>query len=120
MWESLAVIFFLIYIYRKIRERLSGWDMMEEKQAEKDEDRSAAVKRGKHIEQIVPIFDPNFRGKQSVRFLGSPIDYVVFDENGEVTFIEVKTGQSTLSRRQARIKEAIENGRVYWRTVRVK
>lgn len=81
--------------------------------------RSEAVRRGKHVEQIVPVFNPNFRGRKDVRFLGGPVDYVIFDEDGKVTFVEVKTGRSTLTPKQLRIKEAVERGHVRWETLRV-
>lgn len=59
------------------------------------------------------------------RFLGSPVDFVVFaglregDEVEEIVFVEVKTGKSRLSRREQSVRRAVEEGRVSWREERV-
>ena len=58
------------------------------------------------------------------RFLGSPVDFVVFaglretDEVSEIVFVEVKTGRSKLSRREQSVRQAVEEGRVSWREER--
>jgi len=81
--------------------------------------RSAAVTAGKVYEQLVPWL-PGFRfDPRDARFLGSPVDFVVFDglSRGEVSriaFVEVKTGRSDLSTRERRVREAIAAGRVEW------
>ncbi|MGC9311041.1 MAG: Holliday junction resolvase-like protein, partial [Candidatus Aenigmatarchaeota archaeon] len=65
-------------------------------------EKSRVVLEGKFREQLAPLL-PEFRyNPTDARFLGSPIDFVVFDgicENGprEVVFIEVKSGKSRLS-----------------------
>jgi predicted Holliday junction resolvase-like endonuclease len=62
---------------------------------------------------------------KDARFIGSPIDILVFDgmdegELRELVFIEVKTGPTaTLSKRERQIREAVSAGRVTWREVRV-
>jgi predicted Holliday junction resolvase-like endonuclease len=86
--------------------------------------RSAAVTTGKVFEQLVPwlpdfTFDP-----RDARFLGSPVDFVVFDglSTGEVrrvVFVEVKSGAADLSTRERRVRDAIRNGRVEWAEHRV-
>jgi len=52
-------------------------------------------------------------------FLGKPIDYIHFGED-KVTFIEVKSGNSRLTKTQRRIKGIIKNKEVEWHEVRVK
>ncbi len=85
--------------------------------------RSLAVISGKVHEQVVP-FLPGFDfNPQDARFLGSPVDFVVFDglSAGAVTrvvFVEVKTGAATLSERERRVREAVQNGRVEWLELR--
>jgi hypothetical protein len=86
--------------------------------------RSAAVTAGKVFEQLVPwlpdfAFDP-----RDARFLGSPVDFIVFDglSTGDVrrvVFVEVKTGEADLSTRERRVREAILRGRVEWAEHRV-
>jgi predicted Holliday junction resolvase-like endonuclease len=86
--------------------------------------RSQAAVSGKTTEQLVP-FHPDFPfDPKDARFLGSPIDLVVFDglaadELREIVFVEVKTGPAAnLSRRERRIRDAIEEGRVRFREIR--
>jgi predicted Holliday junction resolvase-like endonuclease len=86
---------------------------------------SRRVLKGQAAEQLAPLtggFDylPN-----DSRFLGSPIDYVVFDglsedsAEVEIVFVEVKTGRSRLTPREARVKEAVQAGRVRWHELRM-
>jgi predicted Holliday junction resolvase-like endonuclease len=54
-----------------------------------------------------------------VRFLGKPIDFLVFrGMDGktieEVIFVEVKTGESRLSPVERSLRDAIQAGRVSW------
>src|SRR5262249_40523194 len=59
--------------------------------------RSQAVTTGKVFEQIVPHL-PEFEfNPKDARFIGSPVDFVVFDglsdgDSCRVVFVEVKTG----------------------------
>ncbi len=86
--------------------------------------RSQAVTVGKVFEQLVPYL-PDFRySPKDARFLGTPVDFVVFDGLGEdrcdrVVFIEVKTGASSLSTRERRVRDAIDAGRVIWQELRL-
>lgn len=86
--------------------------------------RSEAVTRGKVFEQLVPYL-PDFRYNPSdARFLGSPVDFVVFDglserEVDRVVFVEVKTGGATLSTRERRVRDAVRAGRVEWKEIRL-
>ena len=81
---------------------------------------SRAVLGGLVSEQIAPLlpdfpFDPG-----DCRFIGKPIDFIVFKGmNGqnisEVIFLEVKSGSSkSLNQQEKRLREAIEAGRVRW------
>ena len=85
--------------------------------------KSQAVTRGKITEQLIPYlpdfpFDP-----KDARFIGSPIDFVVFDglSDGEVksvVFVEVKTGKSGLSARERDVRDAIQSRKVDWQELR--
>lgn len=85
--------------------------------------RSLAVTTGKVYEQLVPYL-PNFPfNPRDVRFLGSPVDFVVFDglSDGQVTrivFVEVKTGDAQLSGRERRVRDAVQEGRIEWHELR--
>lgn len=87
--------------------------------------RSHAVVSGKVQEHLAPLF-PEFISRfdpREARFLGSPVDYVVFDglDDGEcsVVFVEVKTGRAQLSTRERRVRRAIDAGRVHWVEMRL-
>jgi len=61
---------------------------------------------------------------EDVVFVGMPIDYVGFTSTDskvdcKVHFIEVKSGNSTLSAKQKNIKKAIEEGRVFFHEIAV-
>lgn len=80
--------------------------------------RSAYVKFGKTFEHFAP-FTKDFteEEKQGFIFLGMPIDGVIFDQD-KITFVEIKTGESTLSQKQKKIKNLVNQGKVEFREVR--
>ena len=85
--------------------------------------KSQAVTVGKVTEHFVPYLPGFAYNPKDARFLGSPIDFVVFDglNDGEVkgvVFVEVKTGTSALSTRERRIRDAVQAGRVQWVEIR--
>lgn len=86
--------------------------------------RSQAVVAGRIGEQLVPHL-PGFRwNPRDARFLGSPVDYLVFDglNTGEVTrvvFLEIKTGGAVLSPRERQVRQAVLDGRVEWEELRL-
>ena len=92
---------------------------------------SRAVLKGKMAEQLAPIM-PEFRYLPSdAKFLGDPVDYVVFDgytdfrdgdglaEDIEVVLIDIKSGGARLSKGQLAIAQAIQEGRVRFETIRI-
>jgi predicted Holliday junction resolvase-like endonuclease len=86
--------------------------------------RSEAVTTGKIAEQLVPLL-PGFPfNPRDARFLGSPVDLVVFDGLAEgrverVVLVEVKTGNGTLSSRERLVRDAVRAGRVEWLELRL-
>ncbi len=86
--------------------------------------RSQAVTVGKVSEQLVPYLPGFGYNPKDARFLGSPVDLVVFDglDEGElrrVVFLEVKTGAAALSARERQVRDAIQSGRIAWDELRV-
>lgn len=81
--------------------------------------RSRAVLSGQFSEQLAP-FLPNFPYKPTeARFIGKPIDFIVFkgmDDKkiDEVVFVEVKSGSSTLSTPERRLRDTISDKKVRW------
>lgn len=86
--------------------------------------RSRAVFGGQALERLAPQF-PDFPfNPKDLRFVGDPIDYVVFDGLTEgtlhgIVFLEVKSGTSNLKDSQREVRQAIEDGAVSWRFYRV-
>jgi len=86
--------------------------------------KSLAVTVGKVSEQLVPYLPGFGYNPKDARFLGSPVDFVVFDglDAGalrRVVFLEVKTGAGALSTRERQVRDAIESGRIAWDELRI-
>ena len=92
---------------------------------------SRAVLKGKMAEQLAPIM-PQFEYLPSdAKFLGDPVDYVVFDgytdlrdgegrpEDIEIVLIDIKSGGARLTKGQVAIAQEIQAGRVRFETVRI-
>ncbi|HSR49390.1 MAG TPA: Holliday junction resolvase-like protein [Acidobacteriota bacterium] len=86
--------------------------------------RSGSVLRGQAAEHLAPYL-PEFRFlPNEARFLGSPVDFVVFEGLSQarcerVVLVEVKSGKSSLSTRERRVRDAVRQGRVEWEEVRL-
>ncbi|HEV8454326.1 MAG TPA: Holliday junction resolvase-like protein [Gemmatimonadales bacterium] len=86
--------------------------------------RSQAVTAGKVHEQLIPYLPAFPYNPKDVRFLGSPIDLVVFDGLAEgrirrIVFLEVKTGRSGLTSRERCVRDVIQARDVEWVELRV-
>ena len=83
--------------------------------------KSSEVRTGQIAENWAPFmkqcdeFDP-----KSMKFLGDPIDFVVYDFKGDrIVFMEVKSGNATLNDNQKKVKRLIEEGKVEWKEIRI-
>jgi predicted Holliday junction resolvase-like endonuclease len=86
--------------------------------------RSQAVTAGKVHEQLIPYLPAFPFNPKDVRFLGSPIDLVIFDGLAEgrvrrIVFLEVKTGGAGLTSRERCVRDAIQAREVEWAELRV-
>lgn len=85
---------------------------------------SRRVLEGKFKEQLAPIL-PDFKyNPTDARFLGSPVDFVVFDGLAEkdpkqIVFLEVKTGEAKLTEREKLIRGLVEEGKVKYKVLRL-
>jgi predicted Holliday junction resolvase-like endonuclease len=94
-----------------------------EKNARKDAlTKSRAILRGQATEHLAPIMTKQWSHKD-FRFIGNPIDYVIFSgtsaitdgedcEIGELVLLDIKTGTSDLTKVQRKVRDAIISGRV--------
>jgi len=106
--------------------QLAQWKMKNELAIRADAiRRSQSVIMGKVTEHIVPYM-PDFPfNAKDVRFVGTPIDLIVFDglyddDLQRIIFVEVKTGPSaSLSKREREIRSAIRAGKVEFLEIKV-
>lgn len=134
---ALSIILFIggfllgvILTYYFLKERARGWFERWKVQSEGRirEDvikRSRAALKGRVGEQLAPILPMFEYAPSDARFIGSPVDYVIFeghskDDIKEVIFVDVKTGEfARLSPKQRDLKRLIEEGNVRWETIRL-
>lgn len=119
----LGVILSYLILLPLFRIRLEGWKREVEESLRREAlERSRATLKGRIGEQMAPLL-PQFKYEPAdARFIGSPVDYVIFEghSRGEpegVVFLEVKAGRSTLTPLERKLKEVVEGGRVRWETL---
>ena len=94
-------------------------------------DRSRTSLKGKIAEQMAPLlpeFITNYEPADA-RFIGTPIDYIIFKnmsknssetkEPLEIVMLEVKTGHSSLTKIEMAVKDAVDNQRVRFETLKI-
>lgn len=86
--------------------------------------RSQAVIAGRVHEQLIPYLPAFPFNPKDVRFLGSPVDLVVFDGLADgrlrrVVFLEVKTGSAGLTSRERSVRDVIQAREVEWTELRI-
>lgn len=122
--------FFLVYyatrlkFERKFRQwqetELSRWEAEREKAIREAISQSRAVLGGKFTEQMAPYLPEFNYDPTEARFIGSPIDLIVFPglakgDPEEIVIIEVKTGKTgQLTPQERKIRQLIEDGMVRW------
>ncbi len=109
---GLGFIFGWLYV----RGKLQQWKTEYEQEIRKDAvERSGSVTLGKVTEHLAPYF-ADFVSRfnpRDARFLGTPIDLIVFDGLDEgnlkqIVFVEVKTGKSSLSHREKQVRDVVQ------------
>jgi predicted Holliday junction resolvase-like endonuclease len=117
--------------YRQLEERLfserENFEDRVEKETKRANTTQRAVIKGQIAEQLFPLSISCAYFPSDMKFMGMPIDYIIFDgytdtkdgegEIREVIFADIKTGNASLTKTQRSIKKAIEEGRVRWETI---
>tara|TARA_A100001011_G_scaffold376504_1_gene439155 strand:- start:488 stop:1078 length:591 start_codon:yes stop_codon:yes gene_type:complete len=80
--------------------------------------KSSEVRLGNIAETLAPFLDQFDFDPETCTFLGKPIDYISFGEEG-ITIIEVKSGKSQLNSKQRQIRDQIKDGLVSWKEIRI-
>lgn len=104
--------------------RYKEWQRREEQKIRQDAiRRSQSVIRGKITEHLIPWFSEFSYHPSDARFLGSPVDFIVFDGLSEgclkeIVIVEVKTGSGTLTPRERSVARIIEDGKIRFEVIR--
>ncbi|MEM5772858.1 MAG: Holliday junction resolvase-like protein [Candidatus Aenigmatarchaeota archaeon] len=119
-----------IELQSKYTELQTNFNIKVEEETKKriEEARETAILRyagkivGSILEKIAPFTKKIKYLPEDMKFLGDPIDYVVFDgkssdEVKKVVFLEVKSGTGGLNKIQKQIKDIIKNKNVEWEEV---
>lgn len=82
--------------------------------------KSSETRLGNIAENLVPFLQGCPHDPKTMTFLGAPIDFIVFNfDEGYITFLEVKSGNSKPTKRQKIIKNLVQAGRVFYEEIRV-
>ena len=106
--------------------KFDQWKIYAEEEIRKlSTEQQRASLKGKITEQIAPLLK-EFKYKMAdARFIGSPIDYIIFDGLSEkrpvkIVFLDVKTGEKAqLTPVQKLIKMVVEKKEVIWETLKL-
>ena len=124
---------FLVYYFTKLKFEMKfrQWQETERLRWEEERERaireaiaqSRAVLGGKFVEQMAPYL-PEFKyDPTEARFIGSPIDLIIFPglatgDPKEIVIMEIKTGKtSQLTPQERKIRQLIEDGMVRWELI---
>jgi len=122
MWLYIIILLVtnLILVYLLIKR------IRKEKEIRKEAiEKSRMVLEGKFKEQLAPLL-PEFKYNPSdARFLGTPIDFVVFDGASEnnikkIVFLEIKSGESKLTEKEKQIKNLITDKKVEFKILNIR
>lgn len=111
-------------VHNQLRIDFEQWKMEFEKGIRKDAaSKSQSTLVGKITEHFIPHLPEFSYNPQDARFLGSPVDFIVFDGLSEgnlrrIVFIEVKTNAGALSTRERQIRDVIAGKCVEWVPIR--
>lgn len=124
----LIIVGLILYIY--YQRRLMELRVQKRLQEETDRirkdalNKSRAVLKGKIGEQMAPLLAAFPFEPADARFIGAPVDYIIFDGYSrnnptEVVLLDIKTGNAQLSTNERRIAELVKAKRVRWMTIRI-
>ena len=114
----------------KYRAELETWKIQAEGEIRKDSvNRARSTLKGKIAEQMAPVLPEFPFNPADARFIGSPVDYIIFNGLTEVAdeksreirivFTGVKKGTGALTRTQRVIRKAVEDKAVSWQTMKI-
>ena len=127
----LAILLAYYTIKWRFENRFRQWLEVERQVLEQEKEgirraavtQSRAVLGGKFVEQLAPYL-PEFKyDPTEARFIGSPIDLVIFPglatgNPQEIVIMEIKTGRNCqLTPQEKKIRQLVEDGMVRWELI---
>ncbi|NOH00944.1 MAG: hypothetical protein HND47_02675 [Chloroflexi bacterium] len=123
-------------VIKEYEGKIQDVNLKHQNEIDKARQQSVAVSRhtikGQIAEQMAPLLNGFDYLPSDARFIGDPIDYVVFkgytdlrdnrvlNDDFEVVIIDVKNNNASLSLSQRAIAKAIQEGKVKFEVVRIK
>lgn len=125
----LAGLALFIKLKNNFEDQIKMLKIKAEEEKKKALNTQRSVVRGAISEELAPLL-PNFPYNGSdCKFLGQPFDYLVLDgmskfrDTGEgeikLVLLEIKTGNSRLTKVEKAIKEAVEKGNIEFKTIKL-
>jgi len=113
-----------VYAFVRIiraKARLEETNTEMEKQLTKllSQKKSSEILLGLTVEKLIPFLEVFKHDPRRAVFIGNPIDYIVFEDN-QIVFVEIKSGHSSLTSKQRKIRNLVTNKQVSWETIRLK
>jgi predicted Holliday junction resolvase-like endonuclease len=104
----------------QLKEREDELKKMKKLATKKVQITTRSVNVGKNLEKILPTMDDFKWQLTDSRFLGDPIDLIIFNglSSGKIrsiNFVEVKSGNARLNKHQKCIKDAVEDKKVSYK-----
>ena len=127
---TLIIVLIALIIAFFIWQKIGAYKKHKEWEAALPEHRQDAIMRsravlGGHFSENLAPYLPDFPFVPTeCRFVGKPVDFIVFkgmDEKkiDEVVFVEVKSGNAKLTEHEKNLKETIDKKRVKWVEYRI-
>lgn len=109
----------------KLREQQQQFNEVLQKARKDARKRSRAISKGMMLEHICPHLPTFKHHPRDARFLGDPIDFVIFNglfsskKVDEIIIAEVKSGDSKMSEEEKSVQKAVEKGKVNFELIQV-
>jgi len=119
IWLLIAAVFLVVgYLLGKLVKDQEWRDKLP-KLREESVKKSREVLTGHFSEQLAPYMPDFPYSPTECKFLGKPIDLVVFKgldskEPEEIIFVEIKSGESKLTTTERKIRDLIKDKKVSW------
>jgi len=109
----------------KLREQREQFAEVLQKARKDARKRSRAISKGMMLEHICPHLPTFKHHPRDARFLGDPIDFVIFNglfskkKVDEIIIAEVKSGNSKMGETEKSVEKAVEKGKVNFELIQV-